>query len=406
VRQKNPDGKLDADLARELYWRRKRQLEQIEVEQQTLARDTRLLATDRARMQDRLIETARSMRVAEKRLSGIEERLFEARSKVAFQREKLVARSAEMSELFALMQRMSRNPPPVMITRSKDAFKMIRSGMVLANFYADVEKLAAQISGEIDVLDAAVRDTEIQEQRRRTEQAEYGRLKSQIDLLLIENQEQLRINKERLDALKNAAKIHTAALKDLKDIVPKLDAEVAKNSDLGAYERELREGSQEMMPDAKKVALLQPGRMKPSIPFAQAKGLLPLPAEGRLVANFGQTSDGIESKGMQITTRPSAQVTAPCDGWIVYAGQFRSYGQLLIINAGGGYHILLAGMERIQAEVGQFVLAGEPVATMGGVQQAGSGEKPLNQPTLYVELRKEQQPVDPAPWWLAGGGKG
>ncbi len=403
ARDKN-EAKMDAEQARELYRRRQRRLQEIATEQKSLTRDTRLLASDRARMQDRLIETARSIRVAERRLIDIEDRLKKARVDVAERRKTLIARSAEMSELFALMQRMSRNPPPVMITRSGDAFKMIRSGMVLANFYTDVEKLAAQVSSEVTRLDSAVQEAEAQEQKHRIEQAEYGRLKSQIDLLLIENQEQLKENKERMEALKSAAKLHTAALKDLKDIVPKLDQEVAQRSELGAYERDLR--AAQLTPDAQKVSLVQPGRMKPSIPFAQAKGLCPLPAEGKILVKFGEEADGVESSGLQIRTRPGAQVTSPTDGWIVYAGEFRAYGQLLIINAGGGYHILLAGMERIQAEVGQFVLAGEPVASMGGMLQARAKDTPVKDPTLYVEFRRDQQPIDPAPWWSAGGGKG
>ena len=78
---------------------------------------------------------------------------------------------------------------------------------------------------------------------------------------------------------------------------------------------------------------------------------------------------GVE-RGMSVGTRANAQVTSPCDGWVVFAGPFRSYGQLLIINAGGGYHILLAGMDRITAQLGQFVLTGEPVGVMGGGPQA------------------------------------
>ncbi len=62
----------------------------------------------------------------------------------------------------------------------------------------------------------------------------------------------------------------------------------------------------------------------------------------------------------------AAQVTSPCDGWIVYAGEFRSYGQLLIMNAGGGYHVLMAGLSQIDVQPGQFVLASEPVGTMSG----------------------------------------
>jgi septal ring factor EnvC (AmiA/AmiB activator) len=406
-RQKSNDPKLNMEQARELYRRRQRRLEQIKREQKRLATGNRRLAQDRARMRSRLIDTAKAMKNSERLMGETEEKLGKARKEVSERKAKLQDRSAEMSALFALMQRMSRNPPPVMITRSSDAFKMIRSGMVLANFYADVEKRAAEISAEISSLDAAVDETEAQDRKHRAEQTEYARLKSRIDLLLIENQERLRSNKERLEALQSAAKIHAAALKDLKDIVPKLDEEVSKNSALGEYEEELKSGSTQLSPDARKVALSQPGRMKPSIPFAQAKGLLPLPAAGTMEVKFGQDHDGVDSKGLQIATRPGAQVTAPCDGWIVYAGQFRNYGQLLIINAGGGYHILLAGMERIQAEVGQFILAGEPVAAMGGVQQARAGDnKPAVHPTLYVEFRREQQPIDPAPWWSVGGGKG
>ena len=85
-----------------------------------------------------------------------------------------------------------------------------------------------------------------------------------------------------------------------------------------------------------------------------------------------------------------------------HAGPCRNYGQLLILNAGGGYHVLLAGMERISVDLGRFVVTGEPVAVMGGRAQIaailaiGSG-----QPVLYVEFRKDGTSVDPGPWWAA-----
>jgi septal ring factor EnvC (AmiA/AmiB activator) len=85
---------------------------------------------------------------------------------------------------------------------------------------------------------------------------------------------------------------------------------------------------------------------------------------------------------------------------VVYAGAFRNYGQLLILNAGDGYHVLLAGMDRISVDLGQFVVTGEPVAVMGGRAltpvgiATGSG-----QPVLYVEFRKDGTPIDSGPWW-------
>src|SRR4029078_4298715 len=107
--------------------------------------------------------------------------------------------------------------------------------------------------------------------------------------------------------------------------------------------------------------LKDPSRRSPAIAFASAKGLLRLPVNGVKIRAFGG-SDGAGgvAKGISLTTRAGAQVTTPCDGWVVYAGPFRSYGQLLILNAGGGYHVLIAGMERISVNIGQFVLTGEP----------------------------------------------
>jgi septal ring factor EnvC (AmiA/AmiB activator) len=158
-----------------------------------------------------------------------------------------------------------------------------------------------------------------------------------------------------------------------------------------------------------------PGRIKPAIAFPLAKSRLPLPAQGRRVLSFGEkTQYGGTSKGIVLETRSNAQVTSPCDGWIVYAGEFRSYGQLLIINAGGGYHVLVAGLSQIDVQPGQFVLTAEPVGTMSGAAKAAPGMiegaaqvstqdgAQSSSPVLYVEFRKDGQPIDPDPWWVAG----
>ena len=154
-------------------------------------------------------------------------------------------------------------------------------------------------------------------------------------------------------------------------------------------------------------ALQGPGRLAPAIAFASAKGTLPLPANGVRIREFG-AADGLggTEKGVSISARPGGQITAPCDGWVVYAGPFRNYGQLLILNAGGGYHVLLAGMERISVDLGQFVLTGEPVAVMGdGAQSAVAKAGGVSQPVLYVEFRKDGIPVDPGPWWAVNEGQ-
>ncbi len=149
--------------------------------------------------------------------------------------------------------------------------------------------------------------------------------------------------------------------------------------------------------------------MLPAVAFASTRGHLRLPVNGVKIRDFGG-SDGVggTQRGQSIGAHAGAQITSPCDGWVVYAGAFRSYGQLLILNAGGGYHVLLAGMERISVDLGQFVLTGEPVAVMGGgaqVSAAAAAATKSKQPVLYVEFRKDGAPIDPSPWWATNEGE-
>ncbi len=144
-------------------------------------------------------------------------------------------------------------------------------------------------------------------------------------------------------------------------------------------------------------------RLAPTAAFSTMKGRLSMPVAGRTVIRYGSEDDiGREATGMSIAARADDVVTAPADATVLYAGPFRSYGQLLILDAGDGYHVVLAGMDRIDVEAGQFVSAGEPVATMGArrVASVAVAEFGALEPALYVEFRKDGKPVDPSPWWM------
>jgi septal ring factor EnvC (AmiA/AmiB activator) len=189
----------------------------------------------------------------------------------------------------------------------------------------------------------------------------------------------------------------------LKELIDRMEAEISgaqraveeARKAAQAQERETREKFAQ-------AAFRDPARLAPKIPFSEARGLLPRPVSGETSAGFGAPDGyGGTTRGISITTRPKATVVSPADGWVAFAGPFRSYGRLLIINAGGGYYVLLAGMDQINVDVGQFVLAGEPVASMGEaplMSLIGSAiEK--NNPVLYVEFRKDGTSIDPGPWW-------
>ena len=136
----------------------------------------------------------------------------------------------------------------------------------------------------------------------------------------------------------------------------------------------------------------------PDAPIAKPDfGAMTQPARGKLVQRFGQdTKTGSSAKGATFETRLRAQVVAPFDGKVVFAGPFKGYGQILIIQHGDAYHTLLAGMARVDAALGQLLLAGEPIGVMGS-QEAGT--------RLYVEVRRKGQPVNPLPWFTAARDK-
>jgi septal ring factor EnvC (AmiA/AmiB activator) len=126
------------------------------------------------------------------------------------------------------------------------------------------------------------------------------------------------------------------------------------------------------------------------VPFSKIRGRLQLPARGKWVGKFGEsTGFGPRAQGITLQTRKGAQVVVPYDGRVVFAGPFRDYGLILIISHGEGYHTLLAGLSTLQAVVGQSLLTGEPVGRMGGDRKR----------SLYIELRRKGVAINPNPWW-------
>ena len=233
----------------------------------------------------------------------------------------------------------------------------------------------------------------------RKEVASLDGERARMTALIAERQKQQAEREKALDAERTTAADLAKQVDNLKDLIAKLE------QGLDPAIRAAREAARSDSRPALS-AFRDPGRLAPAVTFASLRGHVPIPVNGVKIKDYG-APDGLggAEKGLSIATRAGAQVTAPSDGWVVYAGPFRSYGQLLILNAGGGYHVLLAGMERISVDLGQFVLAGEPVAVMGnGAHIASILATGSSQPVLYVEFRKDGIPRRPRP--MVGIGEG
>jgi len=118
------------------------------------------------------------------------------------------------------------------------------------------------------------------------------------------------------------------------------------------------------------------------------------PVAGRIVRAWGAPAEDGPATGVTFSTAPAAFVSSPCTGRVGFAAPFRSYGRLIIVECGGGYDFVLAGMDRLDAVVGAQVQAGEPVGRMADFDPAESADRP----GLYVELRRGGSAVDPMPY--------
>ena len=399
--QNDKAGKLDALKQRDqdLKAARDAQSKSIEAEA-ALKREIEQIGVDRRKLNQDLIDTAGRIRGVEAQVDATEARLKPLDENERSIRKSLDGRRAVIGEVLAALQRIGHRPPAALIASPEDALQSVRTaillGAVLPEMRHEVEALASDLTALLKVRKriAAERD------RLKNEVSSLGNERTRMTALVGERQKQQAEREKALDSERARAAELAHQVDNLKDLIAKLE------QGLDPATRAAREAARGNTRPAMS-ALHDPGRLSPAVAFASLRGQVPIPVNGVKLKEYG-APDGIGGleKGVSIATRTGAQVTAPADGWVVYAGPFRSYGQLLILNAGNGYHILLAGMERISVDLGQFVLTGEPVAVMGNdshiVAILATGS---SQPVLYIEFRKDGIPVDPGPWWAAGEGE-
>ena len=369
--------------------------------QKALRDEINAIGEDRRKLNQALIDTAAGIRSVEGRVAGTEARLQQLIDSEASIRKSLDGRRAIIVEVLAALQRIGRRLPPALMVKPEDALESVRTAMLLGAVVPEMRVEAEALAGELSDLVRVRAEAATERDGLARDLMALSIEKNRMTLLVDERQKHQSEAEKKLEAERQRAAELSRQADNLKDLIGRLErgldsaARAARSAEEGRALGDTR---------ADLSALKDPGRLTPAIAFASAKGVLPIPVNGVKSRDFGAPDgNGGTERGISIATRPGAQVTAPCDGWVVYAAPYRSYGKLLILNAGGGYHVVLAGMERISVDIGQFVLTGEPVAVMGSGPQVASamltGAAGSSPPMLYIEFRKDGSPVDPNPWW-------
>lgn len=354
---------------------------------------------DRAQQNAALIAAAQRVKAAEVEVETVEQRLTEIVTQENEIRGRLDGADENVTKLLAALQRISKSPPPALIVDPADAVGSARGALLLSSILPQLRERADAVSTDL----ASLVDI------RRVAQTEKDSLRANLAILF---EEQLR-----------TATLIEARRQGIVKVGSQLDAEEIRAQELAAEAQSLTELIDTMRAsivaapvatapidpegtnldrEAILTALAVTDRSEPAIPFAAARGFLSLPAAGVAVNSFG-TDDGLGgvNHGLSIVTRAEAQVVAPADGWVIYKGPYLNYGEIIILNPGQGYSILLAGMDTTNVELDQFVRMGEPVGMMGsrnlGLDLAGGAG--VSRPTLYIELREQDTPLNPANWW-------
>lgn len=406
-------GAAEARRAAEKAEEKARQERELKAVQETLARNTEArraleaeiaeIRADRAKLNAALIASASQVRAAEERTGAIEIRLQTLTTSEGAIRRSLEARRGLLIEVLAALQRMGRRPPPAVLVRPEDILSAVRTSMllgaVLPELRAETEALATDLGELVRLRTVIVAERETLGRERVALATEQERLKA----LVAARQERLVTAEASAGSERERAAALGQQARTLQELLERTEREANAAQRAADEARRIAEAPmRETRERFAQSAIRDPARLAPKIPFIEARGQLPKPVGGAVLREFGEPDGfGGTTRGIEIAARPNAVVAAPADGWIAFAGPFRSFGRLLIMNAGGGYYMLLAGMDQISVEVGQFVLAGEPLATMGpsSATTRSIGGVETNDPVLYVEFRKDGGPIDPGPWW-------
>jgi septal ring factor EnvC (AmiA/AmiB activator) len=383
---------VSAQEARPTLQEVERELEANRERERTLALEAEAQIREIERLRARSTAAALAIQDSEATLTAVESRLAGLTAEEGVKSAELEHRRGELGALLTALQRLARHPPEALALLPERPIDTLRTARLLGAVVPPIEAEAAALAREVEALSelrasvATERAALAEATQRLADNRERLRgLTAQRTRFVLETEAARRAAGERSQVLARQAE-------DLRDLLRKL-AETKAAEERAASQRTLQARVTEGLA----------GRLRR---LGEARGQMAMPVRGRVVLAWGQAGEGGQPhRGLSLESRADAQVVAPFDGQIVFAGPFRGYGRILIIEHGEGYHTLLAGLGRIDVSPGQVVALGEPIATTGSADPGGSATPGVAGPVLYVELRRHGQPINPTPWLAASDGK-
>jgi len=288
-----------------------------------------------------------------------------------------------IARLIATLQRIEANPPPA-IAAGDTAISAARAASLSATLAARLKSRTDQLAEDLAELDSV----------RRQLDTERARLTLRLDTLSARRADLRELSREKaalLRSLDDAQAVQArriAALASEADTLRELLARLEAQSKAEPRVKPVpsRLGPLGVIPRLKPGMSGGPVALRPlpeGLRFADARGQIGLPVRGRLTSRYGG-----DRRGLTVRSASAAQVTSPYGGRIEFAGPFKNYERLVILNAGDGYFLVLTGLGETFVSSGESITLGEPL-----------GQMPRSSdPELYIEFRKDGRPINPTPW--------
>ncbi|MBL4837739.1 MAG: peptidoglycan DD-metalloendopeptidase family protein [Kordiimonadaceae bacterium] len=319
------------------------------------------------------MSAAKRIRMAEGNASRLEQRIVDLEAASAEKDKNLSARQDELLELLSALERLAKRPAALALLQPREALTTARSASLMGTIVPAISAKAEALKVDLNTLASIQADLSTERFNLKNTLEDLTEHQLNLATLLEKRKSEATNARSRAKTVEREIKRFAADAQTLRELLGKLTSAAKR------------------IEKPRPNAILQPNRSfrTNSRPILELKGSLPQPATGAIVSRFGDREKAGKARGIRIRTRANAQVVAPYDGQIVFAGPFRDYGQLLIIEHGGGYYSLMAGFSALHGAVGQWVLTGEPVGIMTALG---------NDRDLYVEIRRGGKAINPEPW--------
>ncbi|MCC7304654.1 MAG: peptidoglycan DD-metalloendopeptidase family protein [Alphaproteobacteria bacterium] len=337
-------------------------MEEQEQQKKELEQKAQDVEKELGKTKDLLVGIGKDVQSNEKTLRTLEDNIAVLERKKQSLSDSLEKDRVQVARLILALERLRRVPPEALIAKPGAPLETAQSALLLKELVPLVHRQAESLRLKLEELGRLAQDLQAQREKALAAGKELKDKQKELTALLDKRETLYRSTSKGIREHEKALEAISQQASNLRDLMKKIEDGTARTASMNK---------------APPVDLPNPGNTR-------------LPVAGVITINYGQPDDfGAPSSGLTVEARDKALVVAPMGGVVRFAGAFKNYGQMVIIQHKKGYHSLIAGLKKIDTVVGQSVAAGEPLGQLGS---STDGSKP----TLYYELRLNGEPVNPA----------